>query len=492
MLVAVGGGVAYSVVRAPVYKASVSLSFTDADEALDRLGVLVTQQLNPEKVAAANLSTVTSPAVLRLSVDTLKKQEGIDIGLRPLRDSLSASVNPDNNLVEVEAEAGSTLTATRIANTVADSNAIVQNDIARQQFNDQAAALEDELAALQKSEARANSEPPSEREILLQGQIARLKGAAQIATPVGVVERAAGPSAPVSPRPVRDSLLAGFLGLLLGVGAAITRESLDRRLHSAAEIQTALALPVIGLVRDKAMGRAAFGVAGSKPMEERDIEAYRILRTNLAFLDVDREPRSVVVTSGLPEEGKSTVAASLAQTSAAAGTRTLLLECDLRRPTLPGRLGLSREPGLTDYLARRCEVHEILQQVTTAADPQRAREVETGVSHPLTCITAGSESPRPAEALGSERFKELLAQAMDTYELVVLDTSPLLSVVDTRELVPLVDAVLLCVRVSRTSRDQMVAAKATLELFPARPTGVVITGVRQRDEPDYGYYSYNY
>lgn len=287
-------------------------------------------------------------------------------------------------------------------------------------------------------------------------------------------------------------MLAAFLGLLIGLVAALVRESLDRRLHSAAEIQAELELPVVGMVRTGAMGLAAFSTDGSKQLDDRDIEAYRILRNNLEFLDVDKQPRSVLVTSGLPEEGKSTVASSLAQTSAAAGTRTLLLECDLRRPTLPGRLGLNSEPGLTDYLVRRFDVSEVIQQVTGAVDAETAPGIDTDGHPPLACVTAGSMSPRPAEALGSERFKAFLAEAVETYELVVIDTSPLLSVVDTRELVALVDAVLLCVRVSRTTRDQMVAAKATLDLFPPRPTGVVITAVRGQEEPDYGYYAYNY
>lgn len=490
-MVAIAGGIAYSLLQTPIYEATASISFTGADQEFDRVGAIVTPEFNPDKVAAANVGDATSPAALRVASERLAEEYDIDIGLRPLRDRLTASVDPDSNLVLVNARAGTAAAATRISNTVAESVATVENELVREEFAQQAAALEDELALFQREEDRQNTQPLSPREIDIQASISRLRSLAEIAAPVTVVELAGGPIPPISPRPVRDTALAAFLGLLLGLGAAIARESLDRRLHSAAEIQSELDLPVVGLVRQSAMGRSAFLVDGSKPLDERDIEAYRILRNNLAFLDVDREPRSVIVTSGLPEEGKSTVAASLAQASAAAGSRTLLLECDLRRPTLPERLSLNREPGLTDYLARRCEVGDILQEVTGAIDPEAAPGVQN-VHPPLTCVTAGSPSPRPAEALGSERFKEFLNQAMDTYELVVIDTSPLLSVVDTRELVPLVDAVLLCVRVSRTSRDQMVAAKVTLDLFPARPTGVVITAVRQREEPDYGYYSYAY
>lgn len=492
VLVAIGGGVAYSLIRPPIYEATASISVEQADELLGIFGGIGTPDFSPDKFVAANVSVVTEPDVLRVASEQLNDEYGIDIGLRPLRERVDARVNPDTNLIEIGAQAASAQTATRIANSVARATATVQNEAVQKTFTDRGAALEDELATLQQQEDRNNDDPISPREIELQATISRLKSFGTISAPVQVVEEAGGPIPPVTPRPVRDTALAAFLGLLLGLGAAIARESLDRRLHSAAEIQSELELPVIGLVRAAAMGRMAFSTSGSKPLEERDVEAYRILRANLTFLDVDREPRSVIVTSGLPEEGKSTVAASLAQASAAAGTRTLLLECDLRRPSLPERLGLPREPGLTDYLARRCEVSDILQPVTAASDQEVAPGVDPTAATPLTYIAAGSLSPRPAEALGSDRFREFLVQAMDSYEFVVIDTSPLLSVVDTRELVPLVDAVLLCVRVSRTSRDQMIAAKETLDLFPPRPTGVVITAVRQREEPDYGYYSYSY
>jgi receptor protein-tyrosine kinase len=491
VVVATAGGVAYSLIKSPVYTAPASMSFTAPDDVLGRVGSLVSPSFTPDKVAASNIGVITSPKVLRLAIRTLAG-EGINIGLRPLRERLTAHLDPENNLVEVNATAATGPAAIMIANAVADAAATVQNETVRAQFGEQASALEDQLASLQKGTKSTADKTLAAREVELQSQIARLRGASLIAEVAQVVERAGGEIQPESPRPLRDIPLAAFLGLLLGIGAALVRESLDRRLHSAADIQRELELPVVGMVRTSAMGKAAFSTDGTKQLEDRDIEAYRILRNNLEFLDVDTQPRSVLVTSGLPEEGKSTVAASLAQTCAAAGVRTLLLECDLRRPTLPGRLGLNPEPGLTDYLVRRYDVSDVLQQVTGAVDTETAPGIEMGGHAPLTCVTAGSMSPRPAEALGSERFKEFLAESVQTYEMVVIDTSPLLSVVDTRELVSLVDAVLLCVRVSRTTRDQMVAAKATLDLFPPRPTGVVITAVRGAEEPDYGYYSYSY
>jgi len=313
---------------------------------------------------------------------------------------------------------------------------------------------------------------------------------------VDIAKSALAPSSPDSPKPARNTVLAALLGFVLGLFAAFVRDSLDRRLHSTAEITEHLRLPLLGYVRDGAMGHAGPLTNGRGRLEDADLEAFRILRTNLEFLDSERTLRSVIVTSALPEEGKSTVAASLAYASVAAGKSTLLVECDLRRPALAERLGVSGRPGLADYLLGAAEPQEVLQTVPILDNGRSpgngsGASKERGVAK-LACITAGGPAANPAELLGSERFSKFLSEVTSAYELVVLDTSPLLSVVDTLELVPVVDGVLICVRVSRTTRDQVIAAKTALNRFPPHPAGLVVTGIKSGDEGDYGYYSYSY
>jgi capsular exopolysaccharide synthesis family protein len=218
------------------------------------------------------------------------------------------------------------------------------------------------------------------------------------------------------------------------------------------------------------------------------------MRQNLDFLDAERSLRSVAVTSALAQEGKSTVAALLAHANAAAGKRTLLLECDLRRPTLAARLGLKEAPGLCDYLGGSAAPQEILQ--TVATNPLAELDEHNGgptaaPRHPaarLVCITAGS-SPRPAELLASDRFRAFMAEVREAYDFVVLDTSPLVPVVDTRELLPLVDGVIVCVRAAQTTREAAAAAKEALGRTPSRPTGIVVTGITPRTDLYYHYYS---
>jgi capsular exopolysaccharide synthesis family protein len=172
--------------------------------------------------------------------------------------------------------------------------------------------------------------------------------------------------------------------------------------------------------------------------------------------------------------------------NAAAGNRTLLVECDLRTRVLADRFGLAEEPGLSDFLAGHSAPSDILQVV-----PAPGPETSNGSTPPsLVCITAGSAPPRPADLLSSDRFAAFLEQVESAYERVIIDCPPLLPVADTREIVPRVDCVLMCVRLNRTTREQARAAHDALERLPTRPVGLVLTDFTERDKGFRGYYQY--
>jgi Mrp family chromosome partitioning ATPase len=249
------------------------------------------------------------------------------------------------------------------------------------------------------------------------------------------------------------------------------------------------------------MGRVAQMPDGKGVDRGLDVESFRILRRNLEFLDWEHPPRSILVTSGLPEEGKTTVASSLAFAMASAGRQTLLVDCDLRRPALAERLRVKQSPGLSEYLAGAASPQDILR--TVAVDDPAADQAASSngsangrstpvTGHKLVLIPSGATASRGAELLGSERFKEFLKQVSSTYEVIVLDSSPLLPIADTLEIVPEVDAVILCARESKTTREQAHAAKAALARFPERPTGLVVTGVTPSDGDEVYSYSYDY
>jgi Mrp family chromosome partitioning ATPase len=162
------------------------------------------------------------------------------------------------------------------------------------------------------------------------------------------------------------------------------------------------------------------------------------------------------------------------------------------------RFKIAAQPGLTDWVAGKAKPADVLRQVQVSRDAPATEQGATtteldetaGSPRPLNVIAAGSWAPRPAELLGSERFRGFLDNVSKLYDLVVCDCAPLLPVGDTLEIIPKVDAALICVRLDQTTHEQALAAKAAIEHFPARPTGVVVTGVRPgREGYYYGYYS---
>jgi capsular exopolysaccharide synthesis family protein len=457
-LLAVAASVAYSLVKEPSYKATAAISFQDPTK---QAGALIGQpqpDLFPQGEAAAGAEIVTSNKV----VDAVSHQPGVNLTPDELRNMVTAEVQTDSNLVSIAVTNKDAQVAAKLANDFVAQSRQATRQEARKFFEQAANSVDNK---------------PINRPIKT-----RLKSLAAVADPVQVVRSAAVPSTPTSPRPVRDGIIAGILGLLIGIGAAFLREALDRRLGDSHQVQRELGLPLVGYVRDEALGSVGWSANGSG-VAEQELEAFRILRTNVDFLAQDQQLRSVAITSALPQEGKSTVATWYAYVNAVAGRRTALVECDFRRPVMARRFELPPSPGLSDYLGGDSEPKDVLRSV--AVKGPRAVDV-------LPVIPAGENRFQPAEMIGSRRFREFLEEVKQAYDLVVLDSAPLLPVGDTLELLPQVDGVLLCVRLNQTTREQAVAARSALEHLPPKPTGLVITGMKSGSDDDYyGYYSYN-
>jgi capsular exopolysaccharide synthesis family protein len=489
LIAAIAAG--WSLSQEPEYVAIARVTFQEESRSNAAAGLTATPTQTAAQLAAQGAATMLSSEVLRRVRGRLRS----DRSTSDLRALLKTSVDESSTLVSVEARTNDKQLAAALANEVARGAVTIQKNAERKSFSRAADRLERQYEKL-----RTDGKPGTTTDFAvanLLDRISTLRTLSLNATPARLAESASVPASPASPKPLRSTAFGALLGLLLGIAFAFVRDSLDRRLRDSSEIQETLDLPVVGMVRIEALGNAAYVPNGLGPMTEQDIESFRILRTNLAFLDADRPITSVLVTSPLPEEGKSTVAASLAAANAASGKRTLLVECDLRRPSLPARLSIERSPGLTDYLAGQASAGDILQVVTLSEGdeiPSNGNGAATAaaMAGKLVVIAAGSQSVRPAELLGSQRFRDFLAQVVSVYDAVVLDTPPLLSVSDTLEIVPLVDSVLLCIRADQTTREQARAVKEALAHLPERTTGIVVTGLKPGREHDYGYYSYAY
>lgn len=282
------------------------------------------------------------------------------------------------------------------------------------------------------------------------------------------------PEKPVSPRPLRTILLAICVGSMAGVALALGREALDTTIKTPEDVRELSGLATLGAISFDARAARRPLVVHDDPHSPR-AEAFRQLRTNLQFVSVDRPLRSIVFTSPLPGEGKSTSACNLAITLAQAGIRVLLVEADLRRPKTSEYLGLESAVGLTSVLIGKVSLDDALQNWG-----------EDG----LTVLASGPLPPNPSELLASDGMHDLIDELERRFTVVIIDAPPLLPVTDAAVLATLTSGAVLCLRASRVRRDQAVRAVESLHAVDAEVLGAVLTMVPRRG-PD-AYYSYAY
>ncbi len=453
------------------YAATAQLDFAGESQSLGIVGAPTFPSRTSKELAEFGAQTILQVS----SLHRVRKALATDMSAGDLRGDLTATVDPQSNLVSVTAQAGDPNFAAALANALARQAAQSAARALREQYRGAALDLRRREITL------GQGQKDTAQSALYNQQITRLQALANIAQPVSIAKLAQPSDDPVSPKPVRNGVLGAIVGLLLGLLAAFVRDSFDKRLRNLHDVHGVLDLPILGHLRDEAMGGAG-SLPGAVKLAPIDLETFSILRANLRHLDGDRPRQTIAVTSAAPGEGKSTIAASLALSSALAGQRTLLVEADLRRPSLAERLGLPPDgPGLADYLAGRAAPGEVVRSLSSP-EP----------SLPLAVVLAGSPSSRPVELLGSPRFADFVTQVRAAYEVIVFDTSPLLTVADTLELLPHVDATVVCVRAGQTRDDEARAANAVLERVPHGAAGLVITGVKRGREADCGYYSRTY
>lgn len=287
---------------------------------------------------------------------------------------------------------------------------------------------------------------------------------------LSVSDRAVRPDAPITPVPLRDLGLAALVGLLLGLLLAVLRELLDKSVKTSEEASRLGDTPVLAAIaQDRKAVRTPL-VSDLSPGAPR-AEAFRILRTNLQFVDVDKDLRVLVVSSPMPGEGKTSTAANLALTLHAAGGRVLLVDADLRRPGLASLFALEGSVGLTSVLLGRIGLTEATQ-----------RHSSTG----LAVLTSGAVPPNPAELLQSRAMRQLLDQARRDHDVVIIDAPPLLPVADAALVAAQADGAVLVVRHGKTTRDQLTHAMQRLRAVGARPLGVTLNMAPSRRRDGYG------
>jgi polysaccharide biosynthesis transport protein len=327
---------------------------------------------------------------------------------------------------------------------------------------------------------------------------AQLDTTMALLTKNAVPVKAANNAAQVQPRPVRNGVLGLVLGLVLGIGLAFLREALDTRIRSAEEIEERLGLPLLARIPEPPRRlRKAGKLVMLAESHSAQAETFRLLRTNLDFVRMAHTARTILVTSALAREGKSTTSANLAIALARAGQRVALVDLDLRRPALATFFDLKGRPGMTELALREAELTDVLVPLVFMAPPRHAngngasQNGANGNGHSqrgeLVVIGSGPLPPNPGELAGSPSIARLLEELRRLFDTVVIDTPPALQVGDPMSLSAHVDGVVVVCRMDILRRPVLTELRRTLDASPAEKLGFVLTGAESEDGYGYGY-----
>jgi len=332
----------------------------------------------------------------------------------------------------------------------------------------QATALSSQLAGLYN------------QQVLLQQQVGQIQNAISHSSVSGeLVEPAVASTTPSSPKVVEEALIAGLVGLILGIGFALLRDRLDDRIRSKEDVEKAVGgLPAIGLIpvtgewRDS---KTPYLIAASRPKSPA-AEAFRGLRTSVRFAGLDKPIKVLQITSPSSADGKTTTSANLAWTMAEAGQSVVLVDCDLRRPRIHSFFNLTNERGMTSVLLGESTLADALQAV-----PNQPR---------LRVLASGSVPPNPSELLSSRAAADIFTALSNHADIVILDSAPVLPVTDAAILANQADAVILVTSAGISTRRGVGRAFETLHRVNAPLIGVVLN--RTPDSDAYVYYGYEY
>ena len=280
-----------------------------------------------------------------------------------------------------------------------------------------------------------------------------------------------------SPKIFQNLGVGLLLGLLLGLGVAVLRHVLDTKVRSEDDVRSLTDSPILGVVAYDAGVPAHPMILRDQPLAGAS-EAIRRLRTNLQFIDVANRPKSIVISSSIPAEGKSTIALNLALSLADTGTRVILVDADLRRPSIAQYVGIEGGVGLTTVLIGRAQVEDVVQPLGKTS---------------LDLLPAGQIPPNPSELLGSMAMADLLERLFASYDMVLLDSPPLLPVTDAVVLSNLAGGALVVVGADRIHRPQLQQSLESLETAGAHLFGIVMNKIARREAAAYAYgYSSEY
>ncbi|WP_407709936.1 polysaccharide biosynthesis tyrosine autokinase [Arthrobacter nitrophenolicus] len=372
---------------------------------------------------------VESPVVLQPVIDSL----GLDINAEQLARRVEAKTDVNTVLLNISASDNSPVQAAAIAQSIANSLVQVVDGL----------------------------EKP------------RTGGPSPVS--LSIIKPAKAPSSPSEPNTRMDLLLGLVVGLVLGTVAAVLRTIFDTRIRGEAEVRAVTEAPLLGGISFD-QGAVRKPLLTQAPSQSPRAESFRQLRTNLQFANVSGHAKTVLVTSSLPGEGKSTSAANLAIAMAQAGSSVCLVDADLRRPMISEYLGLERNAGLTTALVGAADVSDLLQGWG---------------DDDLFVLTSGQIPPNPSELLGSQEMQQLIVQLETSFDAVIIDAPPLLPVTDAAVLSQFVGGVILVVGSQKLRKKDIEKSIAALQMVDANLLGIVLNRLPAKGPEAYTYTYYS-
>jgi Mrp family chromosome partitioning ATPase/capsular polysaccharide biosynthesis protein len=492
--------VAVSTRHTPAYRASSEVLLQNTNLAASLAGVNNTSSAStPAWLDQTQAALASVPAVAQGALSMARVK---DMTAAQLLDHSSVTAASNSDLLRFTVTSGDPALARKLATDYARFYTIYRRKIDTGSISRLLGEAQSHLANL-----RASGDTHSTLYASLLNKVQTLQTLVALQTSNASVIRAAEAAPQVSPRPLRDGALGLVLGLILGIGLAFLRETLDTRVRSAQEISDGLALPLLARIPEppKRLASKRQLAALAEPAGPA-AESFRLLRTNLEFASLQHPVRSILVTSALQGEGKSTTAANLAVALAQAGRRTILVDLDLRAPSLHRFFDLDPSIGLTNVCLAERTIEQALRPVVVTSEGRwlanhhdvgqtwngngGAQSTETVPL--LEVLATGPLPPDPGEFVGTPVVADLLGELVRRSQIVVIDAPPLLSVVDALTLSPRVDGLLIVANRTMLRRPLLREIHHRLDSVPVAKLGFVLAGAEAEEPYGYGVRYYGY
>jgi succinoglycan biosynthesis transport protein ExoP len=442
------------------YKATASVSFQSGTLSDAALQVSTGGSNEPQREANTEVLIAHSPEVARGVAAQLSARASTS----ELLEQVKVEAAPSANILEIVASSGDPRYAALLANAFATQYIAFRAKSELAGIESAQSKLAQQIAALP---AGSPERAPLQQSMQRLGALRAVAGGG-----ANIIGRATVPGAPAGTKLTTTVIIGLLLGLGIAFSIVFLLETLDRRVKSIEELEQEYRLPALaGIPQSAFRSRRAHERAGL-------LEPYRILRSALDFAAVTRKVDTLLVTSAVSGEGKTTVAVDLSHAVALAGRRVVLMELDLRKPTFASHFRLDPGNGLTTALTSNAPLSELL--VEPFADLPN-----------FSVLPAGPMPHNPAELLGAPRIAEMILELLAPEGMVVVDAPPLNPVADAQVLLnnPAIHGAIVVARMGRTTREQVRRARAILDRHVVDPVGVVVTGLR--DSGRYGYEAYS-